>query len=1023
MRYLTVPQEEQQEEQPQFAPHPLRILMVTATPKNAPPLAVEQEWQQLQETLSLYIKEGVIQLQHCAQATSLTFSEKVEKFQPHVVHYAGHGELDPVTGEGVLWLVDAAGLRDDVSASRIAEILSRAPVRLAVLNACKTAQTEYPEAELGRYQRLAAVAPRLMTQVNIPAVVGFQAPISDQTAVQFSKLFYAGLAKGDSFDQIIGDVRQRLFSWIGGGEWGFVVALARFNQYQPFIPHPIAPSTLQTAEERGLPHLTGTWGREAEKEQLKQWLTQLQTQKKGQVVCIAGPYQSGRQALLKWVQEQAATTGVACEILQLSQYQPRGLGASLRQKAHAKPLVLLWEETELTPPPWLHPQPAAPLPALIQEIHQNRLPLLVIATFTTAYDQTAFFTDENPLPVHRFWQSYRHSPVVHWLWLERQITLDQCRAALGQVRESLLQQLYQLGQGDVRWLELLWQDWLDKKLISQVNGRWEVNPTVAGSAIHPAHAIPRHTAELREQLRALLHHFWEQQGEEIGLTEAEMWESLVCATAEGEIFTAELVAHVLGRDPDQLIDLFDLLVETELGPTEGCLLVAVEQPLLMDEVDENGERLQRPAPWSYRFATPAWYFAVYADLKEPPYLEKKLYWQRLMAEQLEQLYVLDLNRVNHKLAQLWANIEPQRSAFFEERHITGLEEQALQKQLNQLLNERTDAGQAAWRTQPSLASYILVVGLKLLSQWTENRGEKWRVALPLAETLRGVAVVGEFHSQRRQVDYLAGYCLIGAGQYEAAEALARLLVEEQRAITQHRPQPADPTLATFLALLGDVAERQGRYEEAQRLLEEALVMKRQVYPAVHRSIAITLHRLGVVVYVQEKYAEAKRLLEEALVMQRQLYPAIHPEIAFSLHFLGDLVARIQKGGLAAQRMLEEALAMKRQLYPTNHPYIAVTLYSLGHLAYARGRYAEAQRMFGEVLAIYRQLYPTNHPVIAMTLHNLGEVAHTRGRNTEAHRLFTEALRMAVQTLGEEHRSTQMIRQSLLDLGATTRESE
>ena len=61
-------------------------------------------------------------------------------------------------------------------------------IKLAMLNACRSAQSESSEAAMG-------LAPALV-RAQVPAVIAMQASISDEGAKRFSRLFYELLAQG-----------------------------------------------------------------------------------------------------------------------------------------------------------------------------------------------------------------------------------------------------------------------------------------------------------------------------------------------------------------------------------------------------------------------------------------------------------------------------------------------------------------------------------------------------------------------------------------------------------------------------------------------------------------------------------------------------------------------------------------------------------------------------------------------------------------------------------------------------------
>ena len=86
---------------------------------------------------------------------------------------------------------------------------------------------------------------------------------------------------------------------------------------------------------------------------------------------------------------------------------------------------------------------------------------------------------------------------------------------------------------------------------------------------------------------------------------------------------------------------------------------------------------------------------------------------------------------------------------------------------------------------------------------------------------------------------------------------------------------------------------------------------------------MTLERKG-------DFDEARRLLEEAVEINRRTPGTNSPEYAISLHNLGS--ALIDRGDLpGAEVKLREALAVRRVIFADGHPDLALSLNNLGYV--------------------------------------------------------------------------------------------
>jgi hypothetical protein len=170
----------------------------------------------------------------------------------HIIHFIGHGDFDERLREGVLYFQDKRGGRTAVTSSVLGPYLrDHDPLRMVVLNACRSARTDAVDPFGGIAQGL--------VQQDATAVVAMQFPISDRAAVTFTSDFYASLADGLPVDQAVTSARKALLSEFRD-EWATPVLFMRspdgaiFENVAPAAapehPPPPAP-TRETSPGRG----------------------------------------------------------------------------------------------------------------------------------------------------------------------------------------------------------------------------------------------------------------------------------------------------------------------------------------------------------------------------------------------------------------------------------------------------------------------------------------------------------------------------------------------------------------------------------------------------------------------------------------------------------------------------------------------------------------------------------------------------------------------------------------------------
>lgn len=187
-----------QPERPIAYTPPLRILCVASQPRGYEGLKIEAELAWIEKAWSRPWRPVKI---HSLRHTTLSaLHAKLEERTVHLIHFLGHGEYDPATGDGLLLFEDDQGNPRRVTGEELAEqVADRKGLRGVFLNACWTAKA-------GRENPFSGVATALV-RAGVPAVLGMQFEISDPAARVFSRAVYRRLAAGDSVDAAVVDGR------------------------------------------------------------------------------------------------------------------------------------------------------------------------------------------------------------------------------------------------------------------------------------------------------------------------------------------------------------------------------------------------------------------------------------------------------------------------------------------------------------------------------------------------------------------------------------------------------------------------------------------------------------------------------------------------------------------------------------------------------------------------------------------------------------------------------------------------
>jgi hypothetical protein len=218
---------------------PLNILVVISSPQDLPPLDVEHEWLQIHEVLAEQERTGRVVVNRLPYPSLSELQKWLRRYEVHVLHFVGHGDFDGRTGDGLLAFCSPLGRSSPVTSVQLgAHVRDHDPLRLVVLNACRTATTDNMDAFSGMAQGL--------IQQEAAAVVAMQFPISDGAAIAFTTEFYGAMADGEPVDQALASARKALLTDFGQ-EWATPVLFLRaadgriFDQIMPRTPAPAMP--------------------------------------------------------------------------------------------------------------------------------------------------------------------------------------------------------------------------------------------------------------------------------------------------------------------------------------------------------------------------------------------------------------------------------------------------------------------------------------------------------------------------------------------------------------------------------------------------------------------------------------------------------------------------------------------------------------------------------------------------------------------------------------------------------------
>jgi tetratricopeptide (TPR) repeat protein len=198
-----------------------RFLAALAAPADQRPIDVETSRAVIERLLQTVKQIGDIQPIWLDNVTRESLQSALMGSEPvDIFHFSGHGAFD--RGHGKILLDCGDGLNSDFYGARaLANLVRKANVQMAVLDACETAKRSPMNPWLG-------VASALV-RAGLSAVVANQFAIQDRNAITLAEQLYKGVLDGRPIDEAITNARLAIYNQSGleNRDWGSTALFLR----------------------------------------------------------------------------------------------------------------------------------------------------------------------------------------------------------------------------------------------------------------------------------------------------------------------------------------------------------------------------------------------------------------------------------------------------------------------------------------------------------------------------------------------------------------------------------------------------------------------------------------------------------------------------------------------------------------------------------------------------------------------------------------------------------------------------
>jgi serine/threonine protein kinase/tetratricopeptide (TPR) repeat protein len=229
------------------------------------------------------------------------------------------------------------------------------------------------------------------------------------------------------------------------------------------------------------------------------------------------------------------------------------------------------------------------------------------------------------------------------------------------------------------------------------------------------------------------------------------------------------------------------------------------------------------------------------------------------------------------------------------------------------------------------------------------------------------------------------------GRYLEAVNYAQVALKEAEAFGQQ-----DSRLATSLHNAGELYARLEKYDEAERLLQRALAIRKSEDAENARTVC-ALARLN---YSRGNRDKAELLFRKSLAIREKVLGKDHPDVAESLSGLALAMAVKQIG--EAEQMARRSLSIREKALGANDPAVAESLSTLVEVTIDIGKPSEIESYLERAIAIRESSLGSSHPQYAESLINKGVFLDKRSQCQDAESPMRRAIPILEKAYGTDH---------------------
>jgi eukaryotic-like serine/threonine-protein kinase len=257
-----------------------------------------------------------------------------------------------------------------------------------------------------------------------------------------------------------------------------------------------------------------------------------------------------------------------------------------------------------------------------------------------------------------------------------------------------------------------------------------------------------------------------------------------------------------------------------------------------------------------------------------------------------------------------------------------------------------------------------------------------------------------------ELQYTIGMVYIALSDLRKAERMHRESLDVFRELLGNdSPEVAESLIGLAMAIYEE------KKPETEALYKEAITIYRKRFPNGHIGLAVALEGLSNLFQFEGRLNEADALLEEALTVARKGdHRTLIARFLFHLAHARWVEGRTGEG----EKLFIESIAGLREV--DDPVMLAWALEELGHLLTKEGRFANAEEATKEALSIQQRLYPADSAYLRNTLLDLAHILTIEGKLAEAESAARSAIEIQSKRPADERAQSVWIGKILEDAG-------